>query len=98
MITPIFYPGQKVVCINDNFDFLLACDPNIKVPQKGKTYTVRKNFQLTNAVGIALAELDNLHAIPKGRKLEPNFNQDRFTLVPPVRVTEEEEVGELAAA
>jgi uncharacterized protein YxjI len=97
MITPSFYVGQRVVCINDDFTILLAQDPRITVPVKGQEYTIRKNFQLLNAVGVTLEEIDNTHAIPKGRKLEPNFNQNRFALVQPVKVTEEEEVGELQA-
>ena len=92
MITPIFHVGQEIVCVNAEFAILLAQDPRIQVPVKGRHYHVRKNYQLLHAVGITLAELDNSHAIPKGRKLEPNFHQERFIAVPEVttQVLEEE--------
>ena len=81
MITPLFTVGQRVVCTNAEFTVLLAQDPSIQVPRKDQEYTVRKNYQLLHAVGITLDELDNSHAIPKGRKLEPNFSQSRFRAV-----------------
>ena len=100
MITPLFYPGQKVVCVRDDFTILLANDPTLTVPVKDKVYTVRKNLQLLHDVGIHLVEIDNSHAIPKGRKIEVNFSQSRFAPVPPTLTVSntEEVVEELAEA
>lgn len=86
MVTPLFYPGQRVICCNDEFTILLAQDPTIAVPIKDQQYTIRKNYQLLHDVGVTLEELDNTHAIPKGRKIEPNFSQSRFAPVPDVEV------------
>jgi len=92
METPLFFVGQKVQLINDDFTVLLAQDPRIVVPVKDVTYTIRANFQLLHAVGVTLAEISNTHAIPKGRKLEVNWNQRRFRAVQelPATVLEEE--------
>lgn len=86
MQTPMFYPGQKVTCVNDEFTILLAQDPRIQVPVLGDSYTVRKNFQFPHAVGVTLVELDNSHALPRGGKLEPNFDQNRFVMMLPAKV------------
>lgn len=94
MITPIFNVGQQVVCTNDEFTILLAQDPSIVVPKKNQEYTVKKNYQLLHAVGITLEELDNTHAIPKGRKIEPNFDQSRFRAVQEAKVIQMEKVEE----
>lgn len=87
MVTPIFYPGQQVICINSEFTILLAQDPRICVPIQDQQYTVRKNYQFPHAVGITLMELDNSHALPKGGKLEPNFCQSRFCIVQEMSAT-----------
>jgi hypothetical protein len=89
MITPLFHVGQQVVCTNDEFTVLLAQDPRIVTPRKGETYTVRRNFQFMHAVGIALEEITNHHALPKGRSVEPNFSQSRFRAATEVPVTVE---------
>lgn len=97
MVTPIFYPGQQVICINSEFTILLAQDPRIRVPVQDQQYTVRRNYQFPHAVGITLQELDNSHALPKGGKLEPNFTQERFALVHPAAVNSLADVTELEA-
>ncbi len=97
LVTPLFYPGQKVVCINDEFTVLTTIDPSIVVPAEGTVYTVRKNYQLLHDVGITLEEINNLHAIPAGRKLEPNFSQSRFSAVQTADVSQLAEVLEEAA-
>jgi len=83
MITPVFHPGQQVVCVNDDFTILKAQDPSIITPVAERVYTIRKNYQLLHDVGVSLEEINNTHAIPKGRKLEPNFSQSRFRAVQP---------------
>ena len=79
MITPIFYPGQRVVCINDDFSRLLSKNPTINTPIKEEVYTIRKNLQFIHDVGVLLEEIHNECIL--GSKIEPNFNQSRFVLV-----------------
>jgi len=96
MITPLFYPGQKVVCINDDFSTLHANNPNINTPIKDEEYTIRKNLQFTHDVGVLLEEIYN-NCI-QGSKIEPNFSQSRFVLASKVKsleIVEEEELQAL---
>ena len=90
MITPTFYPGQRVTCINADFCILLAQNPAITVPKQDEQYTVRKNFQFPHNVGITLEGIINV-PIP-GSKLEPNFMQSRFVALQelPAEVLSEE--------
>jgi hypothetical protein len=93
MITPLFYPGQKVICVNDDFTVLLAQNPTINTPVKDEVYTIRKNFQFTHNVGVVVEEIYNLCI--QGSRIEPNFAQDRFVVASNVvglEVVKEEEL------
>lgn len=90
-ITPLFFPGQRVTCVDDNFTTLLSINPYINVPKKDEVYTIRKNYQFTHTVGVTLEEIFNMSV--EGSRLEPNFEQSRFALINPAnsQVVEVEE-------
>ena len=96
MITPIFYTGQKVVCINDDFSELLSKNPTLNTPIKDEVYTIRKNYQFLHDVGVTLGEVYNLCI--QGSKIEPNFSQARFVLASNMIGLEVMNVEELQAA
>lgn len=73
------FPGQKVVCINDDFSNLKDSDSlkNIELPKKDELYTIRDVTQL----GITLEEIVNKEFIllaHNNLRSEPRFAPSRF--------------------
>ena len=97
--------GQKVVCINDTFgEFIRAI--YLKLPVKGKTYTIREVFLgrekivkggESATVGILLEELANPPDPFHAGKQELGFTSERFAPLEDLPA-EKEEVGELVGA
>jgi len=66
--------GQRVVCVNGNFDGLSGVYRQI--PIEGNVYTVRR----VNADGsVLLDDVDNMTEAPMGELLEPGFPAWRFS-------------------
>ncbi len=95
MITPIFHPGQQVVCTDASFVILHAQNSGITVPQQDQVYTIGRNLQFTMDVGVLLAEISNEPIA--GSNLEPNFSQSRFRALLPQEVLHNQD-SELATA
>ncbi len=81
----MFRAGQRIVCINDNFDAIQqATIPNL--PKRDEQYVVRDAFQVTRngtssgIWAVHLKELTNPHLPhPSGLgTFEPSFAADRF--------------------
>jgi hypothetical protein len=75
----MFQVGQKVVCINGEYDFAAkVCVPNL--PAKGRIYTVRDLTTEGSGPGIRLYELVNPSILHSNypQPVEPAFHPDRF--------------------
>ena len=98
----MFSPGQRIVCVNDNFDAIQReTIPNL--PKQETTYHVRDAFQVTRngtSSGIwalHLTEIRNpMLPHPSGLgTFEPSFAAERFALLNEDEVAAEQEVKEL---
>lgn len=87
----MFDVGQKVVCIDDQFDASLRVDSEMGIfntyPKKDLTYTVRGWDK--NHTGIYLEEIRNFPALYSNGFGERSFRPDKF-----VRIEDIDEVNE----
>lgn len=74
----MFKVGQKVVCIDDDWNHL-SYMPTQNMPNKGEIYTVREIEIFGNDVGIRLCEVVNKPwRSPDGLLMEQAFDIDAF--------------------
>lgn len=100
----MFYPGQKVICVNDDFGLVInalmkaAAGLTLQFPQKDKKYHIREIFDNEGiVVSVTLEEIWNptfqIPVINKRRELA--FRADRFAPInPSLEDVEEEELSE----
>jgi hypothetical protein len=96
----MFYPGQKVICVNDDFGLVInalmkaAAGLTLQFPQKDKKYHIREIFDNDDigVISVTLEEIWNptfqIPIINKRRELA--FKADRFAPINPSSEEEDE--------
>lgn len=80
-LPPKFKPGDKVICVDDDFRKLLKQQPHVKCPIKNQPYTVRQVIWIPSVkrYGLLLVEIKNIISFdPQIGAYEPSFDERRF--------------------
>lgn len=88
----MFNPGQKVICIDDDFTPSIRVDSEMGIfnmyPKKDVEYVVRDYDK--NNTGLYLEEIKNFPALYSTGFGERSFRQDRFIAAEDIDMTNEE--------